>query len=331
MKRREFLCFVSGTAVFWPGLARAQQSQKPKFFRLGYLEPGASTDQTVHGLRRQFLLGMRDLGYIEGRDFKLEERYAAGRIEKLPELASELARIPVDIIAAGGEAPISAAKKATSTVPIVMLIAADPVGSGFVASLARPGGNITGMSSLTSDMSSKRMQHLKEMLPHASRVAVLWNPANVSKHVEWSDTEAAAKSLGLTLHSVEARTPGDIEVALASISQMRPDALLTLAESLTIAFRGRIASFALANRLPMVSAIREFAEAGGLATYGTSRPHLWRQSAVYVDKIMRGAKPADLPVEQPTRFELLINLNTAKAIGVDVAPTMLTRADEVIE
>jgi putative tryptophan/tyrosine transport system substrate-binding protein len=212
-----------------------------------------------------------------------------------------------------------------------MLIAADPVGSGLVASLARPGGNVTGMSSLTSDMASKRVELLKEIVPQAKRIAVLWNSGNVSKVAEWKETQAAAQILGLTLRSIEARTPTELEGALASILRERPDAMIAFVEGLTLAFRQRIGRFALENRLPMISALREFAVVDGLATYGTSRPDLWRRSAAYVDKIIRGANPADLPVEQPTRFELVINLKTAKALGIDVPPTLLARADEVIE
>jgi ABC-type uncharacterized transport system substrate-binding protein len=234
-------------------------------------------------------------------------------------------------LAANGEAPISAAKRASDKLPIIMLIAADPIGSGFVTHLARPGGNITGMSSLTSDLASKRVELLKELLPNARSVAVIWNPNNRSKVLEWEDTQTAAKALGLSLSSIEVRSPADIEPAFASILRAQPSALLAFTESLTIAFRARIGTFALANRLPLVSALREFAELGELATYGVSRADLWRRSASYVDKIVRGAKPSDLPVEQPTRFELVINLMTAKSIGVDVAPTILTRADEVIE
>jgi ABC-type uncharacterized transport system substrate-binding protein len=327
MRRREFIALLGGVAA-WPVCAQAQK-QMP--FRLGYLEAGAASDRTVQNLRRQFVLGLRDLGYVEGRHFKLEERYAAGQIDRLSAFAAELVALPVEMIAANGEGPISAAKRATDKLPIIMLIAADPIGSGFVANLARPGGNITGMSSLTSDVASKRVELLKDLLPRVSRVAVLWNPSNRSKVLEWEDTEAAAKILGLSLSSVEVRAPADIDTALASVRQEQPDALLTFTESLTIAFRERIGTFALANRLPMVSALREFTELGGLATYGVSRPDLWRRSASYVDKIVRGAKPDDLPVEQPTRFELVINLITAKALGLDVPPTLLARADEVIE
>jgi ABC-type uncharacterized transport system substrate-binding protein len=328
VRRREFITLLGGAAA-WPLAARAQQ---PKFFRLGYLDAGARSDPTVQNLRRQFLLGLRDLGYIEGRHFTMEERNADGQLDRLSALAVELVGLPVDIIAAaGGEAPVQAARQATAKIPIVMLIAADPVGSGLVASLARPGGNVTGMSSLTSDMASKRVELLKEIVPQAKRVAVLWNSGNVSKVVEWNETQAAAQILGLTLRSIEARAPTELEGALASILRERPDAMIAFVEGLTLAFRQQIGSFALENGLPMISALREFAVVDGLATYGTSRPDLWRRSAAYVDKIIRGANPADLPVEQPTRFELVINLKTAKALGLEVPPTLLARADEVIE
>jgi putative ABC transport system substrate-binding protein len=328
MRRRDFISGMVGSAAAWPLSASAQQ---PKFFHLGYLEAGARSDRTVQLLRRQFLLGLRDLGYVEGRNFKLEDRYGEGRIDRLRALAAELIALPVDVIAANGEAPISAAKQATNELPIVMLIAADPVGSGFIDGLARPGGNVTGMSSLTSDLAGKRVELLKEVVPHAVRVVVLWNPSNRSKVVEWKDTQTGGQTLGLILRSVEVRTSTDLEPALVVALKEKPDALIVFAESLTIASREKIGSFALAHRLPLVSALREFAEVGGLATYGVSRPDMWRRSAAYIDKIMRGAKPADLPVEQPTRFELVINLKVAKKIGLDIAPTMLTRADEVIE
>ncbi len=326
--RREFITLLGGAATGWPLPLSAQQ---PKIFRVGYLDAGARSDPTVQNLRRQFLLGLRDLGYIEDRNFKMEDRSADGQLDRLPALAVELVRLPVDIIVTGGDAPVSAARQATDKIPIVMPIAADPVGSGFVASLARPGGNITGLSALASDMAGKRLELLKEIVPRASRVAVLWNSSSQSKIAEWKDTQAAAKTMGLTLHSVEVRAPGELDTALASILRERPDAMIAFTESLTLAFRERIGNFALTNRLPMVSEVREFAVAGGLATYGVSRPDLWRRSASYVDKIVRGANPADLPVEQPTKFELVISLRTAKSISLDIPPIMLTRADEVIE
>jgi putative tryptophan/tyrosine transport system substrate-binding protein len=296
MRRREFISLLGGAAV-WPLAARAQQ---PKVVRLGYLEPGTPTDPVAANLRRQFLLGLRDLGYVEGRHFKMEDRSAGGRLDRLPALASELARLPVDIFVVGGDAPIRAAMQASDKIPVVMTLGGDPVGSGFVTSLARPGGNVTGMSALAPDLAGKRLELLKEVVPRAARVAVLWNSSNPSKVAEWKDTQDAAPTVGLTLRSLEASSPEELDGALAAIQHDLPDALITFADGFTLAFRQRIGSFALANRLPMISELREFAEVGGLATYGTNRADLWRRSASYVDKIMRGANAGDLPVEQPT-------------------------------
>ncbi len=261
----------------------------------------------------------------------MEDRSADGRLDRLPALAIELARLPVDMFVVGGDAPIRAAMQASDKIPIVMTLAADPIGSGFVASLARPGSNVTGMSAVAPDLASKRVELLKEVVPTAARAAVLWNSNNQSKVAEWKDTQEAARTVGLALRSFEARWPEELDDALAAIRNNLPDALIAFADGFTIAHRRRIGSFALANRLPMISELREFAEAGGVATYGANRADLWRRSASYVDKIVRGAIPGDLPVEQPTRFEMVINLNTAKAIGLEIAPTVLARADEVIE
>jgi putative tryptophan/tyrosine transport system substrate-binding protein len=326
--RRKFIAALGGASLPWPLVARAQQSE---VFKLGYLEPGSPSDPIEANLRRQFLLGMRDLGYVEERHFKMEDRHADGHLDRLPALAAELVHLPVNILVVAGEASIRAAKQATDKIPIVMTLAADPVGSGLVPSLTHPGGNVTGMSGLAADMASKRVELLKEVVPRAVRVVVLWNSNNQSKVVEWKGTEIAARAVGLTLRSVEVRAPEELNVAFTTILREKPDALITFTESLTLAFRQQIGSFALSNRLPMICELRELVVAGGLASYGTSRSDLWRRSASYVDKIMRGANPGDLPVEQPIRFELVINLKTAKAIGLNIAPTMLTRADEVIE
>jgi len=329
MKRRDFMTLLGCTAVAWPRTAGAQQ---PKISRLGYLDPGVASDPAVQNLRHQFLLGLRDLGNVEGRDFQMEDRNAEGHLERLPALAVDLVRLPVDIlVATGGEAPVRAAMQATDKIPIVMTISADPISSGFITSLARPGGNVTGMSGLASEMAGKRVELLKDAIPHASRVAVLWNPDNNSKIVEWKATQTAANTAGLSLIAVEIRTPEEIEGAFGSILHERPEAMITLTEGLTLANRERIGQFALSNRVPMFAELREFAVAGGLASYGVSRSDLWRRAASYVDKIMRGAKPADLPVEQPVKFEMVINLKTAKALGLTVPPTLLARADEVIE
>ena len=328
MRRREFILLIGGVAAVWPLAVHAQTS---KLVRLGYLEGGASTDPTGQNLRHQFVLGMRDLGYIEGRDYVLEERYAAGQMDKFAAYAQELVELPVDIIVAGGEAAIRAAKRATTQIPIVMTLAADPIGSGLVPSLAHPGGNVTGMSALASDLASKRVGLLKELVPNAKRVSVLWNPSNQSKVTEWKDTQITAQSLGLTLLPSDVQTPVELDRAFAAIKREQPDALIVLTESFTLAFRQQIAEFALTNRLPLVTELREFVVAGGLASYGTSRADLWRRSAAHVVKIMRGANPGDLPVEQPTRFDLVINLKTAEALALTVPSTMLSRADEVIE
>jgi putative ABC transport system substrate-binding protein len=328
IRRRSFITLLGASAAAWPLAARAQQ---PKLVRLGYIEPGRPTDSVVANLRRQFLLGLRDLGYVEGRHFQLEQRSAEGRLDRLGDLARELARLPVDLFVVGGEASIRAAMQATDQIPIIMTLAPDPVGSGFVATLARPGGKVTGMSALAPELAGKRVELLKEMVPRAVRVAVLWNPSSQAKVAEWKDTQEPARSVGLTLRSFEARSLEELNAALAAIEHDLPDALLTFTDGFTIVFRQRIGSFALANRLPMISEVREFAEAGGVATYGVNRADLWRRSASYVDKIVRGAKPGELPVEQPTRFEMVINLNHAKALGLEVPPTLLARADEVIE
>jgi putative ABC transport system substrate-binding protein len=325
MRRRDFIKVVAGAAAGWPVIARAQH------VRLGYLQGDVRDDPAAQNLRRQFVLGMRDFDYIEGRDYVMEERYASGQMERLATYAQELVDLSVDVIVAGGEASIRAAKRATSQIPIVMTIAADPVGSGLVPTLAHPGGNLTGMSGLASDMASKRVELLKELLPQAKRVAVLWNPSNQSKVTEWKDTQIAAQSAALILLPFDVQTSAEIDRSFPSIKREQPDAMIVLTESFTLAFRQPIGQFAVANRLPMIAELREFVVVGGLASYGASRADLWRRAATYVVKILHGDNPGDLPVEQPTRFELVISLKTAKALGLAVPPTLLARADEVIE
>ena len=290
--RRQFMCALGGAAVAWPLMAEAQQ---PKIFQLGYLDPGVASDPTVQNLRHQFLLGLRDLGDVEGRDFQIVDRNAEGHLERLPALAADLARLPVDIlVASGGEASVRAAMLATDKIPIIMTVGADRIGSGgIIASLARPGGNVTGMSALASEMGGKRLELLKDIIPRASRIAVLWNPDNKSKVAEWNEMETSAKTTGLSLIAAEVRTPEAIEGAFGSILRERPDAMITLTEALTLANHERIGQFALSNRVPMLAELREFVVAGGLASYGVSRPDLWRRSASYVHKIMWGAIPAD--------------------------------------
>jgi putative ABC transport system substrate-binding protein len=258
MRRRDFIIGTVGSTT-WSLATRAQQS---KLVRLGYLEGEAREDAAGQNLRRQFVLGMRDLGYIEGRDYVIEERYAAGQMDRFTTYAQELVDVPVDVIVAGGEAAIRAAKRATSQIPIVMTLAADPVGSGLVPSLAHPGGNVTGMSALASDLAGKRVELLKELLPQAKHIAVLWNPSNQSKVTEWKDTQLAAQSAALTLRPFDAQTSAEIGQAFQAIKRERPDAMIVLTESFTLAFRQQIGEFALANRLPMIAELREFVVVG---------------------------------------------------------------------
>jgi putative ABC transport system substrate-binding protein len=298
--------------------------------RIGWL--GGTSPAVNPAVLETFRHGLREHGWVEGQNLVIEYRWAEGRFERLPDLAAELVRLPVDVIVPVASDPaIRAAQQATSTIPIVMAVSSDPVGSRFVASLARPGGNITGVSGLVPEVAGKRLQLLKEVVPHAARVAVLWNATHSGKVLEWQETQVAAQALGVTLQSIEVRGPNDFAPALAALTTERPDALITLAEPLTIMYRRQIADFAVTHRLPMISQLKEFAEAGGLMTYGTSLPGLFQRAAYYVDRILKGAKPADLPVEQPTKFELVINLKTAKALGITIPPSLLLLAEEVIQ
>ena len=279
-----------------------------------------------------FRQGLRELGWIEGQNLVIEHRFAEGRAERFPDLAAALVRLRVDVIVtSSGEPAILAAKRATTTTPIVMAISGDPVETGLVASLARPGGNVTGLTILATEVAGKRLELLKEAVPRASRVAVLWNAAYPGKAFELRETQAAARVLGVSLWPVEVREPNDLPGAFSAIARAGPDALITFADPLTNTERRRIVDFAVRNRLPMISAVRPFADEGGLMTYGPNIADMCRRAATYVDKILKGAKPADLPVEQPTKFDLVINLKTAKALGLTIPPSVLLRADRVIE
>ena len=309
-----------------PLAAEAHQARKVP--RIGFLTEG--TVEIDKSLLAGFQQGLRELGYVEGETIVIEQRNAAGRSERLPELAAELVRLKVDVLVAPTTLAVQAAKKATSTIPIVMF-AADPVGTGLVASLARPGGNVTGLSDLHADMVTKRLQLLKDVVPSASRVAVLLNPANPSHPLQLKDLQAGAPALGVTLLSLEVKGPDDIERAFTTIGKERPGGLLVLGDRMLGTHGRRIAELAVKRRLPAIYTNRRWVEAGGLMSYGTNFPDLYRRAATYVDKILKGAKPADLPVEQPMRFELLINLKTAKALGLTIPPLVLLRADQVIE
>ncbi len=271
------------------------------------------------------------MGYTEGRTIAIATYSAEGRLDRLPSLAAELVRLKTDIIVTSGELGISAARQATRTSPIIMAVVGDPVATGFVTSLARPGGNVTGLTNLASGLEPKRLELLKEAVPRVARVAVLRNPRNRLSRIYWGETVAAAKTLGVTLRPVDAADTRELVSAFELVSKERADALSMQPDSFFFAERVRIAGLAVKNRLPSMHDAREFVDAGGLMSYGPSITDLWRRAATYVDKILKGARPADLPVEQPTKFELVINMKTAKALGLTIPQSVLVRADELIQ
>jgi putative tryptophan/tyrosine transport system substrate-binding protein len=323
-RRREFIAFL-GVAV-WPVVAHTQQAGK--IYQIGMFTAGAPLLSKTWSI---FTNGLKELGWTEGKNIVFERRYAENNLDRLPELAAELVRLDVDVIVAFGTLAPLAAKQATSTIPIVMTAAGDPIGSGLVASLARPGGNVTGMSLMAPDLAGKRLELLKEVLPRLARVAVIWNAANPYSRLVFEETSGAAETLAIEIQSLEVRGPGDFAGALDSAMRKRVDALVAVEDPLTFNHRMQIADFCAEIRLPGIYGLREFADAGGLMAYGASQEDLFRRTVGFVDKILKGVKPADLPVQQPTKFELIINLKTAKALGLDVPATVLARADEVIE
>jgi putative ABC transport system substrate-binding protein len=306
----------------------AAEAQPPgKVYRIGFL----STNPPPAHLWEALLDGLRERGYREGRNLIFERRFSEGQAERFPELAAELVRLRVDLILVITTPAALAAKHATQTIPIVMTSAIDPVGAGLVASLARPGGNLTGLSALGPELSGKRLELLKEVMPGMTRVAVLWNAANPANASVWHETQAAAHALGLQLHAQDVRGPQDLGGALALTAQVRPEALLVLGDSLIHMYEHQIAEFATQHHLPSMFGRRESVMAGGLMSYASSLPARYRRAADYVDKILQGTKPVDLPVEQPTKFELVINLKTAQALGITIPPTLLFQATEVIQ
>ena len=330
MRRREFITLFGGTAAMWPLAARAQRSAG-RIYRIGYLSI-ASREQTLH-LIKAFEEGLRSLGYRVGENVTIEYRFANGEMERLPALAADLVRLGVDIIiATSGNPATVAVMKATTTIPIVMTSGVDPVSTGLVASLARPGGNVTGLVVDTGgEILGKRFELLKETLPNLSRLGILWNPDVAFTRTRQTSMAETARALGLTTIPVEARGLDALEQAFAPMVRDRAQAFVMQGDSVLFNYRGQIAEMALRNGLPAASLQKEYADAGFLLTYGADVPDLFRRAAGFVDKIFKGAKPADLPVEQPTKFELVINLKTAKALGIILPPTLLTRADEVIE
>ena len=305
--------------------AGAQQPQKVQ--RIGYLGGGSAELEKVW--LDAFLQGLRELGYIEGKNIIVERRYASGRYDQLPELAAELLRLKVDVILAASTPVAHGAKKATSTVPIVMVVA-DPVGTGLVSSLAHPGGNLTGLSDFHADLITKRLELLKEVVPSASRIAVLLNPANPTCSLQMKELTAVAPALGVTLFAVEAKEPEDIAPVFSTMRKQKAGALIVCGDRMFNTHRRQIFDLTSKNRLPAIYSTMEYADSGGLMSYGANFPDLYRRAATYVDKILKGRKPADLPVEQPKKFEFVVNLKAAKQIGLTIPPNVLARADKVI-
>ena len=329
MRRRDFITLVIGaSALALPLAANAQQTAK--IARIGYLASNLGNQGPVEAFRQ----GLRELGYVEGRNVVIEYRDAQGKLEPLPTLAAELVARKVDVIGASSTAAALAAKRVTTVVPIVFATVPDPVASGLVASLARPGGNVTGLSNLNADLVGKGLEYLTQAVPGIRRVAVLWQPGAFGERTEremLKAAEVAAGALGIQLQFVEALGPSDIDKAFSEITGARAEAVTVLVSGMLLGERSRLVDLAARNRLPVVYTFRELADAGGLMSYGTSLADLFRRAASYVDKILKGAKPADLPVEQPIKLELVINLKTAQALGLTMPPTLVARADQVIE
>ena len=329
MERRTFMAMLTGGIVVAPFTAEAQQAAKVA--RIGYLATNLEAGSHVP---EAFLQGLRDVGYVEGRNLVIEYRSVEGKPERLPALAAELVALKVDVIVAGAPPAALAAKQATQTLPIVFAAASDPVGSGLVTSLARPGGNVTGLSILAPELVGKCLELLTQAVPGVTRLAVLWQPGALGEHTEkdmLKGADAAARALGVRLQVVEARGPADFDRAFSDMTRARTGALTVSTSAMFVTERRRLVDLAAKNQLPAAYQFREFVDAGGLMAYGPNAADLWRRAATYVDKILKGVKPADLPVEQPTKFELVINLKTAKALGLTIPQSLLGRADEAIE
>jgi putative ABC transport system substrate-binding protein len=325
MDRRRFVGAVAGGLVFARSVAEAQPAAK--VYRIGFFL--GATGESVASLFAALSEGLRDLGYVEGRNVTFERRYADGHMERLPEIAAELVRLRVDVIVTGSSIHVAAARHATTKIPIVMVFTADPVQAGFVTSLARPGGNVTGLSAdASSELWSKYLGILKEIAPKLSRVGVL---GQVSSPVEFAELEAASRRLNVALEVADLRGPGDLDGAFSTMIGKRVGALLVVVSPLTYLLKESIAESAIKYRLPTISNANQYAEAGLLMSYGPKLEDLYRRAATYVDKILRGAVPADLPVEQPSKFELTINLKTAKALGVTIPQSLLLRAEDIIQ
>jgi putative ABC transport system substrate-binding protein len=325
MRRRKFITFLGGAVVMWPFAASAL----PKISRVGFM--GNSTAALEANLVGAFRDGLHELGYEEGRNIIIEYRWADGKYERFPALVAELIAAKVDVIVTAGTPAALAVKKATTTVPLVMVAVGDPVGTGLVPSLARPGGNLTGLSSIAPDLEGKRLDILREVVPTLSHVAILFNSLNPFHVASMRQAHAAAQAMGIKLQQHDIRKSEDLDGAFAAIRNERPDALLILADRVFLHNRQRMMDFTEEQHLPSINAYTELVEAGGLMSYGPSYEDMHKRAAIYVDKIIKGAKPADLPIEQPSKFTFNINLKVAKALGLSVPSSLVTLADKVIE
>jgi putative tryptophan/tyrosine transport system substrate-binding protein len=329
MDRREFLGTIAGGLLALPLSAEAQPATKTS--RIGYLSPTFASEPDNRRRLGALREGLRDLGYVEGQNLTIESRWAEGQYGRLPDLAAELVRLKVDVIVTYAPPAIQAAKQATGTIPIVMAGIVDPVATGFVASLARPGGNITGLSLMAPELVGKQLEILKQAIRKVTRVAVLGNPANAGTSPQLRHAQEAARALKVRLQLLEARGPDDLDGAFAKMTKEGAGAVVVLVDAMLIDQRTRVADLAAKHRLPSIYGLIEFVEAGGLLFYGAHDASRFRRAAMFVDKILKGAKPADLPIEQPTKFELVINRKTAKALGFTIPQSLLLRADQVIE
>jgi len=315
-----------GVLITPPASHAQQRGHVP---RLGYL--GTSSASLESELLKAFREGLRDHGYVEGQNIVIEYRWAEGNYQRFPGLVADLVKLKVDLILTAGTPGAFAAKRATQTIPIVMAVSGDAVGTGLVSSLARPGGNLTGLTTMVPDLEGKRLEILREILPKLVTVGVLLNTSNPLTAIQWEQTKTGAKALGIQLQPIELQRPEDFKDAFARIARQRPDAITMVADRFQLAHRMQILDFVAKARVPAMYPYKDFVIAGGLVSYGPSYEDLFRRSASYVDKILRGAKPSDLPIEQPTKFELLVNLKTARTLGVPIPPSLLQRADHVFE
>ena len=328
-RRREFMTLLGGAAVAWPLTARAQQTERLR--RIGVLQGLAANDQEWQARLAAFRQALAELGWVEGRNITIEFRHADGHPERLPALAAELVRAQLDVIVTNAAQPIDALRAATTTIPIVMASVGDALGAGYVASLAHPGGNVTGLTLFATEQSGKRLELVKEMSPNVVRVTVIWN-GNASGHrLQMKELEPAAAKLGLVLQSIPIQRSDEIDEAFEAAKQTSAQAIVTMDDPMIQLRRARIVELAMKQRIILMGEFRAMPVAGALMSYGPNQTGMWHRSASYVDKLLKGAKPSDLPVQQPTKFEFVINLKTAKSLGLDVPASVLARADEVIE